>query len=126
LASYDGSPASDSTQRIKHLISSAIRSSKRHGTWFRLTSPERAICTLAVSLDVKFKSIQLMRTLVSILRKMKDAGSSIHALFARGREMALFYSETAVGWGNTNARAWRHDAGYIRFLDIMFRRGIGR
>ena len=124
MASFGGTPPSDSAERIKKLITSAIRSSKRQGTWFRLTTPERAICTLAVRLNVKFKSIQLMRVLVSILRKMKAAGDVL-ARFKRGRVLALVYSEAAVGWGNESARLWRHEAAYIRFLDGLFRGGYG-
>jgi hypothetical protein len=111
------------SERIKKLLRTAIQSSKRHGAWFRLSNQERAICSLAMHLKVKFEGLQLLRALVSILKKLQQYGQTLHARLFRGTQLAWAFSEAAVRWGNSAAKAWRNDLSYIEFLGLIHHRG---
>jgi len=49
---------------------------KRRGFWFRLSIMERSIYSLALNLRINFQSYELIRAIVSILKKIK---SRLHA-----------------------------------------------
>ena len=122
MAPTDFTPVTVNTEGIKNLLSSSIRSAKRRGLWFKLARQERTILNLCARLDLKFKSLKLMRVLASILSKLDGARNSLEARLARGVMLAWNYSECAVRWGNTSARVWRNDLVYIRFLGDFSRR----
>ncbi|MDA4118269.1 MAG: hypothetical protein OK455_07990 [Thaumarchaeota archaeon] len=100
--------------------------SKRRGTWFKLSRPERSIWSLALRLRVKFRSPDLMRALVSIAKKLEGFGRTLHSRFTRGMTLAWAFSEAAVSWGYTEARTWRNDLGYIEFLGLFDSGGVLR
>jgi hypothetical protein len=89
---------------------------KRAGTWFRLCRRERVMYGLALRLDVKFRSHDLLKALVSVLKNLRDSCDGGYAALMRGRGLAWSFSEAAVSWGNERAREWRNDPAYIRFL----------
>ena len=71
---------------------------------------------LAMRLEVKFQSHDLLRALVSVLRDLREFCERAGAAFVRARELAWVISEAAVGWGNQAAREWRNELSYIKFL----------
>jgi len=93
---------------------------KRTGHWFRLKRQERGLYSLALSLDVSLKSFDLLRALVSILKKLKEMGDKLYRQIARGTVLAWRFSQAAVEWGNADAQGWRNDRRYILFLGLMF------
>jgi hypothetical protein len=100
-----------------------MRRSKRHGYWFGLSQIERSICTLALRLDVKFKSWTLLKALVSILKKLKEMGDELYVQMTRGLSLAWRFSTAAAEWGNAEAKAWRNDTDYARYLGIHMSSG---
>jgi len=93
--------------------------SKRSRGWFRLTRQERSIVTLSLRLKIKLQSLDLLRALVSILKKMKECGNTAYAWLTRGVALAWAFSEAATSWGNKEAHKWRSDRGYALFLGKM-------
>ena len=91
---------------------------KRAGTWFRLPREQRGLYSLAMRLQVRLRSHDLLRALVSVLRDLRQVCDRIGAAFVRAIRLAWSISEAAVGWGNARAREWRNDFGYIRFLAL--------
>ena len=91
---------------------------KRAGTWFRLPREQRGFYSLAMRLDVKLQSHDLLRALVSVLRNLRRTCERVGAALVRAIQVAWAFSEAAVGWGNASAREWRNDLGFIRFLAI--------
>jgi hypothetical protein len=57
---------------------------------------------------------------VSVLKKLRDAGRSFNRGLLRGSKIARIFSEAAVSWGNQTARSWRSDKQYIAFLGNVF------
>ena len=114
---YTPTPDSVSfTQRIKSHLKNIITSSKRRGAWFSLDKREKSIVYLSVKLNVKFESLQLLRALASIMKKLEQQGETLHAWLIRGTKLAWAFSEFAVSCGNKGAKVWRNDRDYALFL----------
>lgn len=77
---------------------------------------ERGFLGLALRLRVRLDSPALLRALVGVLKKLKEAGGGAYAVFVRGSRLAWAFSSAAVAWGNPEAKAWRNDRDYIGFL----------
>jgi|SRR5712692_1909403 len=109
-------PATVFSQRIKSHLKKAIVTSKRRGAWFSLQRREKSILYLSLKLNVKFESLQLLRALVSVLKKLEQQGETMHAWIQRGTKLAWVFSEFAVSAGNDNAINWRNDRSYALYL----------
>ena len=101
---------------IKNLLLTQMIRAKRAGTWFRLRRRERGMYELAMKLEVKLQSHDLLRALVSVLKSLRETCDRAGAAFVRAMREAWTISEAAVGWGNQAAREWRNNLEYIRFL----------
>jgi len=105
---------------VKSHLRRAITTSKRRGAWFSLDRMERSILNLASRLDLKFSSLDLLRALASILKKLEQHGETVYALLQRGVRLAWAFSEFAVASGNKSARSWRNDRPYAVYLGQLF------
>ncbi|MGD0636638.1 MAG: hypothetical protein ABSA72_01180 [Nitrososphaerales archaeon] len=110
----------DASDYIRLLLRRQMALSKRRGSWFRLSLQERSIINLSLVLKVKFRSITLLRAVVSVLKKLRDTGRTFNRGLLRGSRIARIFSEAAVSWGNQAARGWRSDRQYIAFLGNVF------
>lgn len=106
-------------QRVKNHIKHSMLKAKRGGTWFSLDRREKSILYLCVRLQLKFESLDLLRSLASILKKLEERGESVYACIQRGMRLAWSYSEFAVSCGNEAAKGWRNDLTYATFLGRM-------
>ena len=91
---------------------------KRAGAWFGLSRTQRGLYTLAMRLDIKLESFELLRALVSVLKCLRETCTRAGVGFVRAMSLAWAMSEAAVTWGNAKAHEWRNDRNYIRFLEI--------
>lgn len=103
-------------QTVKSQIKKVMTISKRRGAWFALEKREKSIMYLSLKLKVKFASLDLLRALTSILKKLEQHGETLHAWLQRGSKLAWAFSEFAVSCGNKAARSWRNDLGYALYL----------
>ena len=113
------------SQRVKSHLKKAIVTSKRRGAWFSLERREKSILYLSLKLNVKFESLQLLRALVSVLKKLEQQGETIHAWIQRGTKLAWVFSEFAVSAGNDKATNWRNDRSYAFYLGKVLLSGRG-
>lgn len=111
-------PAANGDGGVKKLLLHQMIRAKRAGTWFGLPKLQRSLYSLAMRLDVKLQSPELLRALVSVLKSLRQTCDRAGAALVRATRMAWALSEAAVGWGNSWAREWRNDGTYIRFLAI--------
>jgi hypothetical protein len=81
---------------------------------------EKSIVYLSLKLDVKFESLELLRALASILKKLERHGETLYAWLRRGTELAWAFSEFAVSCGNKSAVSWRNDRAFALFLGRVF------
>ena len=100
-----------------------MRKARRNGHWFRLSGTERGLFSLATRLRIEFRSFDLMRAMVAVLKKLKELGDRAYSRLMRGMKLAWAFSEAAVGWGNKEAHLWRNDRDYILFLGSVLTRG---
>ena len=107
------------SQQIKSRLKHAIANAKRRGAWFSLDRKEKSILYLSVRLHLKFESLDLLRSLASILKRLEEKGETMYAWFRRGVRLAWAFSDFAVSAGNSDARAWRNDQAYALFLGKM-------
>ena len=98
----------------------SVTSAKRRGAWFSLDRKERGILSLAIRLEVKFSSIELLRAITSVLKKLEECGDTLYSRIQRGIKLAWAFSEAAVTWGNASAKEWRHDRAYADYLGRIF------
>ena len=108
------------SERIRMMIKNRMTLSKRRGTWFRLNVQERTILNLALSLKVSFKSLGLVRAVVSVMKRLREVSDKSFAYMLRGSELAYSFSEAAVSWGYAAAEKWRSDKSYILFLGRLY------
>jgi len=106
-------------QRIKNHLKRTMLNAKRGGAWFSLDRKEKSIMYLSVRLQLKFESLDLLRSLASILKKLEERGESLYACIQRGTRLAWRFSEFAVSCGNLAAKEWRNDRAYAIFLGAM-------
>ena len=111
------------SRRIKYHLKKVLISSKRRGAWFSLDRKEKSIVYLSLKLDVKFESLELLRALASIMKKLEQHGETLYAWILRGTKLAWAYSEFAVSCGNKSARLWRNDRAYALYLGSMLSKG---
>jgi len=111
--------------KIRNHLRKAITTSKRRGAWFSLNRTERSILYLATRLELKFSSLDLLRALTSILKKLEQHGETLYAWLQRGIKLAWAFSEFAVASGNKSARSWRNDRSYAVYLGQVFSNGTG-
>lgn len=111
------------TLGIKALLTSTMIRAKRQGCWFGLSKMERSLYSLALRVKVKFVSISLLRALVSVLRKLREMSDEVYTRLAEGVKLAWGFSAAAVGWGNKEAKAWRSDLKYAKYLGTLFSGG---
>ena len=73
---------------------------------------------LAMRLEVKLQSHDLLKALVSVLRNLRERFDRGFDAFMRAAQIAWAFSDAAVRAGNEAAKGWRSDLSYIRFLAI--------
>jgi hypothetical protein len=117
---HTGHPEDNFSERVKRLLKRSVTSAKRRGAWFSLDRKERGILSLAIRLDVKFSSIELLRAITSVLKKLEEHGDTLYSRIQRGIKLAWAFSEAAVTWGNASAKEWRHDRTYADYLGRIF------
>ena len=108
---------------MKKLFLSQMIRAKRSGAWFRLPRMQRGMYGLAMRLNVKLESPELLKALVSVLRSLREKVDASYRALMKAVEVAWAFSEAAVKGGNEGAREWRHDWRYIRFLAISLGAG---
>ena len=101
------------------LIGMKTRGLRRRLWYCTLSRIERGLVDLTIQWVDKVRSGRLTETLVRILAKLAMAlETGMGRVLVRGRMLAVRASELAVGWGNRQAYAWRHDGSYALALGL--------
>jgi hypothetical protein len=93
----------------------------RSGVWFRLLSrTDRAVLDLTIRCVERVRSRVLAKTISEIIRRVLK---TLEANFLEkaekiGRSIAEGLSQIGEKWGNKNARAWRYDRSFVKFLGV--------
>ena len=68
-------------------------------------------------MDLKWKSPELLRVLVGVLKRLKELGDRAYLVIMMGTRLAWQFSEAVVGWGNPAAKKRRNDLEYAKCLE---------
>ena len=94
----------------------------RRGVWFKaITNLERNMLVLAAQIVNRVESIVLGFELGKIIRKLKDAMTSLFTkqIKAFGIPYARIIVNLAVGWGYLTVKDWNSDKGLVRYLTMI-------
>ena len=113
-------PVNNASDRIRLFMKRRVARAKREGSWYILSRQERSLLSLALRLKVKFQSLDLVRAVVSVFKKLQQVGNSLYGELIRGTRLAWVFADAAVSWGHPAARVWRNDLRFISFLGRFF------
>src|SRR2546427_9009252 len=103
------------------LVGLKTRGLRRRLWYCTLSRLERGLVDLTIRWVDRVRSGRLTETLVRILAKLAIAlKTSMGGVLGRGRELAMRASSLAVGWGNSQAYAWRYDKSYALALGLGY------
>jgi len=124
---HDWGPGSFSKRLVEAPITREVlgglktRGLRRRLWYSALSRMERGLVDLTIRWVDKVRSGRMTETLLRILVKLALAlETGMGRVLGRGRVLAIRASELAVGWGNSQAYAWRYDDSYALAL------GLGR
>ena len=94
----------------------------RKGVWYRtLDRVERGIVSLTARLIDRVESemlgVELVKILVKLMKALKSGFVRHMEVFGFGRVFEL--SRLAFEWGNSVAKGWVHDMGFVGYVSMM-------
>ena len=107
------------SQKIKEVILKIIRRAKRSGVWGRIGKIERGILCLSSSLQITFKSMKLLRAIVTIMKEINQLLSFKCRNYILGIKTAYRIAEYAAECGYQQAANWTKDKNYIIWWGIF-------
>jgi len=108
-----------SCEKIRRMLSKVIVKAKRAGAWKRISPIERGIMTLAANLQIRFRSISLLRAIVKIVRQISERTSFAYQNCRRGVCAVYRMAEYAAEAGYGQARKWTEDRHFMIWWGIF-------
>lgn len=115
----------DRVMGIKIMIRKVIRRAKGVGVWRRFDRLGKTILSLIMSLEIKLKSIVLLRTLLDLLKRLMFLLSPIYRYYVTGFEVARKVCEAAYEWGNKGALNWMKDRDFVLYWGMFVAGSLG-
>jgi len=103
-------------------LTSVKRKALRKGVWYStLDRVERGIVSLTADIvdrvDSEILGVELVKILVKLVKALKSGFVRHMEMFGLGRVFEL--SRLAVEWGNSVAKGWAHDTGFVGYVSMM-------
>jgi len=109
----------DTSSKIRSAIIKAIVKAKRSGVWKRLEKVDRAVLTLSTTLQVRFKSINLLRAILKVIKCIAEFTSFERRNYSIGVDIAQKVVKYTVGVGYMAAANWIKDKEYVIWWGIF-------
>ena len=109
----DGFVIESSGQKLKNIIKKVVVKAKRTGIWWTLSKVEQGILSLSSKLEIRFKSMSLLRAIVGIIRRIFQLTSFTQKHYLLGLNLAYRMVKYAVSVGYAQAKGWLKDRAYI-------------
>ena len=100
-------------QKIKMKIIKIIKKAKRLGVWNKISRIEKGILSLSSSLQITFKSMRLLRSIVAIVNEITQLMPSKLGNYMRGIKTAYKIAVFAYRSGYQQAINWANDKNYV-------------
>lgn len=107
------------SKKIKNFITKTIVKAKRSKLWWKLGNIEKGILTLATKLDIKFKSLTLLKAIVKIVKQISQQTSYMRKHYILGLKTAYKTVEYAISIGYVQAKEWLKEKAYIIWHGII-------
>ena len=94
----------------------------RSGVWFRvLPRIDRVLVDLTIKVAGTVRSFTLAKNILTVVRKLESIMESkfLRAVKEIGFPTARRLCLMAQKWGNVNAKEWRYDVGFAKYLAAM-------
>ena len=103
-------------------LTSVKRKALRKGVWYStLDRVERGIVSLTAHIvdrvDSEILGVELVKILAKLVKALKSGFVRHIEMFGLGRVFEL--SRLAVEWGNSVAKGWAHDTGFVGYVSMM-------
>ena len=103
-------------------LTSVKRKALRKGVWYSsLDRVERGIINLTAHIvdrvDSEILGVEIVKILVKLVKAMKSGFVRHMEMFGLGRVFEL--SRLAVEWGNSVAKGWAYDTGFVGYVSMM-------
>jgi len=109
----------DTSSKIRSAIMKAIVKAKRSGVWKRLERVDRAVLTLSTTLQIRFKSINLLRAILKVIKCIAEFTSFERRNYSIGVDIAQKVVKYTVGVGYMAAANWIKDKRYVIWWGIF-------
>ena len=106
-------------QEMRIMILKTIKKAKRLGVWKRIRRIERGILSLSSSLRITFKSVNLLKAIVTILKEIKQLISFTYKNYILGQKTAYKIARYAAENGYQQAAEWAKDINYIVWWGVF-------
>ena len=105
-----------------HYLTSVKRKALRKGVWYStLDRVERGIMNLTARIvdrvDSEILGVELVKILAKLVKTLKSGFVRHMEKFGFGRVFEL--SRMAVEWGNSVAKVWVNDMGFVGYVSMM-------
>jgi len=116
----------DSEMDVSRFIGSAlveaVRRVKRARKWHLVDPLSKAfIRAYLIMKPTKVRSLQLIKTLVKTIKKLRDLISEARIPIKAGIRKAWRLSSLASSWGHPSAKNWRNDKAFILYQAITLK-----
>ncbi len=112
----------DVSRFIESALVEAVRRVKRARRWHLVDPLSKAfIRAYLIMKPTKVRSLQLIKTLVKTIKKLRDLISEARIPIKAGIRKAWRLSSLASSWGHPSAENWRNDKAFILYQAITLK-----
>lgn len=109
----------NSSQKLRNMIKKVVVRAKRTGVWWKLSKVEQGILSLSSKLEIRFRSMKLLRSIIHIVKEVKEKISFTYQNYVRGLKMAYKVAKFVSENGYKQAKDWVKDKNFIIWWGIF-------
>ncbi|MBC7090480.1 MAG: hypothetical protein H5T50_01000 [Nitrososphaeria archaeon] len=109
----------NSSQKLRNMIKKVVVRAKRTGIWWTLSKVEQGILSLSSKLEIRFRSMKLLRSIIHIVKEVKEKISFTYQNYVRGLKMAYKVAKFVSENGYKQAKDWVKDKNFIIWWGIF-------
>ncbi len=109
----------NSSQKLRNIIKRVVVRAKRTRVWWTLSKVEQGILSLSSRLEIRFRSMKLLRSIIHIVKEVQEKISFTYQNYVRGLKMACKVAKFVSENGYKQAKDWVKDKNFIIWWGIF-------
>ncbi len=109
----------NSSQKLRNIIKKVVVRAKRTRVWWTLSKVEQGILSLSSRLEIRFRSMKLLRSIIHIVKEVQEKISFTYQNYVRGLKMAYKVAKFVSENGYKQAKDWVKDKNFIIWWGIF-------